>query len=99
MVRADRLEHVEALRVAQAGFAHGALDALADHVQLALEGIAVRDAHWPRPMKIWRISGITLRARSPQRARIGRHRAPAEQRLALLADHASRRSARRRCAR
>ncbi len=75
--------HVEVLRVVDAALADRRLEALADHVELALEGGAIghvgprRDEHVVHP----RLHGAGRLAEAPV---VGRHAAPAEQRLALL---------------
>ncbi len=93
--------HVEATRESRRpDVAHGTLDALADDVELALERRLRPASCVPRPMKIWRISGMVLRR---QRAALAfgstGTRPPAEELLALLAHDLLEQLARTRCAR
>ena len=77
---------VEALRLRHAGRAHQLLDALADDVELALEGVLVVHPA-PAPTNTWRISRHCAARQRSGRLGVDGHAAPAEQDLALLADH------------
>jgi hypothetical protein len=63
------------------------LDALADNVELALEGLRVGDARSAAYENLFNAGLGGSRARSNGRI-VGRYPAPAEQRLAFLADYA-----------
>ena len=78
--------------------AHQVLDALADHVELALERVLVRRVLAARRRRPGGSPGIDSRATGPGALLVDRHVAPAEDRLALLADRPSRRCARTRSA-